>query len=149
MFVVIEQAWGVLVNRFRLFHETCNWKGKDFAKRISTAIKACMVLHNMCIHSKELLKFDDVKEEEKEVEPPPWVDSDADLLRTHDSVRSAIGRYANRHFIVDQHGNLKRRDSYACPRYEKKNLTQRGENSRSSSNQFGVGCFVRTKKSVV
>jgi len=107
---MIEQTWGVLANRFRSWHNKCEWKGKDFAARIANAIKASMVLHNRCIDAQEDLEFDDVEEKNEALQ-----DDDEDgvptvyQLQSHEGVRDGIKLWANRHFVISENGHLRLR----------------------------------------
>jgi len=47
---VVEQAWGMLVNRFRCWKAPCEIRGKDWNRRVCNTIHACMILHNICIN---------------------------------------------------------------------------------------------------
>ena len=46
---LIEQAWAMLVNRFRRLKGRIELTGKGWATRIISIITACIVLHNICI----------------------------------------------------------------------------------------------------
>jgi hypothetical protein len=45
----IEQAWGMLVNRFRVWKATCEIGGRNWDVRVAHAIEATMILHNIAI----------------------------------------------------------------------------------------------------
>jgi hypothetical protein len=47
---VIEQTWGLIVNRFRMFRSTCEIGGVDWQRRLVKRVSVCIILHNMCIH---------------------------------------------------------------------------------------------------
>ena len=49
----IEQAWGMVVNRFRIFKATSEIKGVDWIERFGTLILAGLILHNICIHVRD------------------------------------------------------------------------------------------------
>jgi hypothetical protein len=46
---VIEQAWGMLVNRFRMWKAPCELSGANWQLRVSKLIHASMILHNIAI----------------------------------------------------------------------------------------------------
>jgi hypothetical protein len=51
--MVIEQAWGMVVNRFRIFKASSEIKGIDWIERFGTLILAGLILHNICIHVRD------------------------------------------------------------------------------------------------
>ena len=49
----IEQAWGMVVNRFRIFKATSEIKGVDWIERFGSLILAGLILHNICVHVRD------------------------------------------------------------------------------------------------
>jgi hypothetical protein len=49
----IEQAWGMVVNRFRIFKAVSEIKGDNWIERFGTVIMAGLILHNISIHIRD------------------------------------------------------------------------------------------------
>ena len=50
---MIEQAWGMVVNRFRIFKAVSEISSKDWYTRFTKVIIAGIIIHNICLHMKE------------------------------------------------------------------------------------------------
>ena len=53
----IEQAWGMVVNRWRVFKTVNQMHSNDWIRRFSTMITAGIVLHNICIIHNDSLPY--------------------------------------------------------------------------------------------
>jgi hypothetical protein len=49
----IEQAWGMVVNRFRIFKGVSEICSSDWIQRFGALIQAGLILHNICLVQKE------------------------------------------------------------------------------------------------
>jgi len=84
----------------------CEWKGDGWERKVSHAIRACMLLHNLMIDHKEQTEFPDEKKlkEIGRFKKPEWKGPE-----TLGSLRTAAHAYATTHFVLDQSGKLKQR----------------------------------------
>jgi hypothetical protein len=64
----VERAFGILKSRWRIIHKRADVPIKSVADIVST----CIILHNLCIITKD--KFDSIWIEEAEAELKKWVD---------------------------------------------------------------------------
>ena len=54
---VIEQAWGMVVNRFRIFKAVSEIKGNGWEERFSKLILTGLILHNISIRRSGTLAY--------------------------------------------------------------------------------------------
>jgi hypothetical protein len=50
---LVEQGWGMLLNRFRIWKASVEYRTADFAVRISKEISSCMLIHNLAINNSD------------------------------------------------------------------------------------------------
>lgn len=77
---VVEQGWGLLVSRFAIWSRSSLWKGKDWDQRMSIAVIASIILHNICVERKD----------------PPWPEQfpQAQVFDTDDFVAPPVAQEA-------------------------------------------------------
>ena len=102
---MVEQAWGVLCQRFARWHAIIPWLPEDWKTKIPVCIEASMILHNLCIDAKVPLSGVAVPVAveslpSSQVEEPP--NSSEEVLR------ACLTRYAVDNYTPDAQGRLVR-----------------------------------------
>jgi hypothetical protein len=74
----VEQMWGMLANRFRTWRAPNEFRGKDWIGRVTNAIIASMIIHNLCVDDSDWWKEDDDYDEDPR--KPLFFDAPNDLF---------------------------------------------------------------------
>ena len=103
---MVEQGWGMLLNRFRCWKTTCEWKGPTAPRRLTTAIQACMLLHNICIDQSDCME--EVEILAPLLQKPEYEDLPCPALRLANAARDNIATFISRGWLLGN-DNIARR----------------------------------------
>ena len=100
-----EQAWGILVNRFRILYGTMGFKGPNFAARVYKVVRCTMLLHNILRYLGE----PDVDDRSLSLESAPVPDAPQLGFPSGVAERDALAAWAAEHYTLTATGALRGR----------------------------------------
>ena len=104
---MVEQGWGMLLNRFRCWKTICEWKGPTAVIRLTSAIQACMILQNICIDASDFM--DEVEIIPPLIQKPVYEDNPGPELRLYNAARDNIATFISRGWILSDDNVARRR----------------------------------------
>jgi len=97
---IIEQTWGILVNRFRRWRSACEFRGEGWERRVIMCIRACMILHNLCREDEDTALFSDDSGSDSDSDSDDDNGGDDEESATHDAMQLRLCNWVNRLFFV-------------------------------------------------
>lgn len=97
-----EQAWGILVNRFRILYSTMGFKGSGYVARTYKVVRACMLLHNILREMKDPI----IEEEEEHDALERAQMGGAVIMPSGEAERDALARWAVDRYTLNAAGAL-------------------------------------------